>query len=171
MKKEAKSRRTLGPCKNLLFVCILCFKSEKAVNKVMSGKEEIISAMEQFENVQEKYLPKVDRKLVIDLFERIREEPGARPMYTIETFLKEGGNPEEIRQQVIRMTGTAPQMHDRATHLVAHHRLDYELLKEIQDHPEVIEVTGTYMGSDASIGASHEPSTAASRKESQSRNY
>lgn len=137
----------------------------------MSGKDEIISAMEQFERVQEKYLPKVDRKLVVDLFMRLREEPGARPMYTVETFVKEGGNPEEIRQQVIRMTGTAPQMHDRATHLVAHHRLDYELLKEIQDHPEVIEVTGTYMGSDASIGASHEPSTRDSRRESQSRSY
>jgi len=137
----------------------------------MSGKEEIISAMEQFERLQEKYLPKVDRKLIIDLFLRMREEPNVKPMYTIETFVEEGGNPEEIRQEVIRMTGVAPQMHDRATHLVANHRLDYELLKQIQDHPKVKEVTGTYAGSDMSIGASHEPSTPASRRESQSRNY
>ncbi|HEU4604975.1 MAG TPA: hypothetical protein VFS46_01925 [Nitrososphaera sp.] len=136
----------------------------------MSGKEEIMSSMEQFERLQEKYLPKVDRKLIIDLFLGMREEPGVKPMYTIETFV-EGGNSEEIRREVIRMTGAAPQMHDRATHLVAHHKLDYELLKEIQDHPRVKEVTGTYMGSDSSIGASHEPSTAASRRESQSRNY
>ena len=137
----------------------------------MSGKEEIISAMEQFERVQEKYLPKVDRKLIIDMFLHSREEPNVKPMYTVETFVEEGGNPEEIRQEVMWMTGVTPQMHDRATHLVAHHRLDYELLKQIQDHPKVKEVTGTYMGSDASIGASHEPSTHASRRESQSRNY
>jgi hypothetical protein len=129
----------------------------------MSGKEEIISAMEQFERVHEKYLPKVDRKLVIDLFLRIRGEPNTKPMYTVEAFVEEGGNSEEIRQEVIRMTGMTPQLHDRATHLVAHHRLDFELLKKIQDHPKVKEVTGTYMGSDASIGASHEPSTQASR--------
>jgi hypothetical protein len=129
----------------------------------MSGKEEIISAMEQFERVHEKYLPKVDRNLVIDLFLRIRGEPNTKPMYTVEAFLEEGGNSEEIRQEVIRMTGMTPQLHDRATHLVAHHRLDFELLKKIQDHPKVKEVTGTYMGSDASIGASHEPSTQASR--------
>jgi hypothetical protein len=129
----------------------------------MSGKEEIISAMEQFERVHEKYLPKVDRKLVIDLFLRIRGEPNTKPMYTVEAFIEEGGNSEEIRQEVIRMTGMTPQLHDRATHLVAHHRLDFELLKKIQDHPKVKEVTGTYMGSDASIGASHEPSTQASR--------
>jgi hypothetical protein len=137
----------------------------------MSGKEEIISAMEQFERTQGKYLPKVDRRLVIDLFLRMREEPNVKPMYTIETFIEEGGNPEEIRQEVIRMTGVAPEMHDRATHLVANHRLDYDLLKQIQDHPKVKEVTGTYMGSNASIGASHEPSTDASRRESQTRNY
>jgi len=43
------------------------------------------------------------------------------------------------------MTGMAPQFHDNATHLVAQHKLDYELLKQIQDHPKVIEVTGTFM--------------------------
>jgi hypothetical protein len=137
----------------------------------MSGKEEIAAAMEQFEKVQTKYLPKVDRKLVIDLFLRMREEPTVKPMYTIETFVEEGGNAEDIRKEVMRMTGMTPQMHDRATHIVAQHKLDYELLKEIQDHPQVKEVTGTFMGSMASIGASHEPSTETSRKESQSRNY
>jgi len=137
----------------------------------MSGQEEIISAMEQFERVQEKYLPKVDRRLVIDLFLRLRAEPNVKPMYTVETFVDEGGDPEEIRKEVIRMTGMTPQMHDRATHIVAQHKLDHELLKQIQDHPKVKEVTGTYMGSMASIGASHEPSTQASRKDSQSRNY
>lgn len=137
----------------------------------MSGKEEIIRSMENFEELHKKYLPKVDRRLVIDLLLRFRENPSVKPMYTIETFVEEGGNTEEIRQQVIRMTGVTPQIHDRATHLVAHHRLDYELLKQIQDHPKVKEVTGTYMGSDASIGASHEPSTSSRRTESQSRNY
>jgi len=55
--------------------------------------------------------------------------------------------------------------------MVAHHKLDYELLKEIQDMPNVREVVGTYGGSTASIGASHEPSTKESRRESLSRNY
>ena len=136
-----------------------------------SGKEEILSAMNQFEMLQEKYLPKVDRKLVIDLFSRLQEEPNVQPMYDIEIFREEGGNTEEIRSEIIRMTGTAPQFHDHGTHIVAHHKVDYDLLKFIQDRPDVIEVTGTFMGSDASIGASHEPSTHASRRDSQSRNY
>lgn len=137
----------------------------------MSGKEEMISAMEQFERVHEKYLPKVDRKLVIDLFSRLREAPDFRPMYTIEAFLDEGADTEEIRNEVMRITGSAPQFHDRGTHLVTQHRLDYEMLKQIQDQPNVREVTGTHMGSDSSIGASHEPSTRESKRQSQSRSY
>jgi hypothetical protein len=66
----------------------------------------------------------------------------------------------------MRITGTAPQFHDHGTHIVTYHKLDHDLLKQIQDHPEVKEVVGTYMGSMASIGASYEPSTYASRKES-----
>lgn len=137
----------------------------------MSGKEEIVQSMRQFEELHDKYLPKVDRRLVIDLMLRLRENPTEKPMYTIETFVEEGGDPEEIRNEVMRITGMTPQLYDRSTHIVAHHKLDYELLKQIQDHPKVVEVTGTYMGSGASIGASRDQSTAESRRESQSRAY
>jgi hypothetical protein len=129
----------------------------------LSGKEEIISAMEQFEKVHEKYLPKVDRRLVIDLFLRLRENPNDRPMYTIETFTEEGTNQEEIRNDIIQKTGMAPQFFDKGTHIVVNHKLDYDVLKYINDHPKVVEVKGTYMGSMASIGASYESSADAHR--------
>jgi hypothetical protein len=129
----------------------------------LSGKEEIISAMEQFEKLHEKYLPKVDRRLVIDLFLRMRENPNDKPMYTLETFSEEGINNEEIRNDVIQKTGMAPQFFDKGTHMVVHHKLDYDLLKYINDHPKVVEIRGTYMGSMASIGASYE-STADTRR-------
>jgi hypothetical protein len=124
----------------------------------LSGKEEIISAMEQFDKMHKKYLPKVDRRLVIDLFLRLRENPNSKPMYTTETFIEKGANTEDIRNEIIRNTGMAPQFFDKGTHVVVNHRLDYDTLKYINDHPGVVEVTGTYMGSMASIGASHEPS-------------
>ena len=92
-------------------------------------------------------------------------------MYTIEVFGEPGANLEEIRKDVINRTGTAPQFHDKGTHVVAHHKLDYDLLKAIQDMPNVREVVGTSGGSTASIGATHEPSTRESRKKSLSRNY
>lgn len=137
----------------------------------MGAKEEIVSTMEQFEKLHEKYLSKVDRRLVIDLFLRLREDPKIKPMYTVEAFLKKGADTELVRSEIIRITGTAPQFHDQGTHVVAHHKLDYDILKQINDAESVVEVVGTYMGSSASIEASHEPSTHASKKESQSRHY
>lgn len=130
------------------------------------GKEEIISAMEQFEKMHEKYLPKVDRRLVIDLFLRLRENPNDKPMYTVETFTEEGTNHEEIRNDIIQRTGMAPQFFDKGTHIVVHHALDYDLLKYINDHPKVVEIRGTWMGSMASIGASYESSADIRRRES-----
>ena len=117
-----------------------------------------MSAMEQFEKMQEKYLPKVDRKLVVDLFLRLREDPNDKPMYTMETFIEKGTNSEEIRNEIIRDTGMAPQFFDKGTHVVVHHKLDYDLLKLMNDHPGVMEIRGTYMGSMASTGASYDSS-------------
>ena len=117
-----------------------------------------MSAMEQFEKMQEKYLPKVDRKLVVDLFMRLREDPNDKPMYTMETFVEKGTNSEEIRNEIIRDTGMAPQFFDKGTHVVVHHKLDYGLLKLMNDHPGVVEIRGTYMGSMASTGASYDSS-------------
>jgi hypothetical protein len=92
------------------------------------------------------------------LFLRLREKPDEKPMYTIETWVEDGEHKEAIRDQVRQMTGTTPQIYDKGTHLVANHRIDYDLMKKIQDHPKVIEVKGTYMGSNASIGPSQESS-------------
>jgi len=121
--------------------------------------------MEQFEKLHEKYLPKVDRRLVVDLFLRLRENPNDKPMYTLETFTEEGTNNEEIRNDVIQKTGMAPQFFDKGTHIVVHHKLDYNLLKYINDHQKVVEIRGTYMGSMASIGASYESSADTRRGE------
>ena len=121
--------------------------------------------MEQFEKLHQQYLPKVDRRLVIDLLLRLREDPIVKPMYTVETFTEEGTNSEEIRNDIIRKTEMAPQFFDKGTHIVVNHQLDYDLLKYINDHPKVIEIRGTYMGSMASTGASYESSADIRRSE------
>ncbi|HXG07740.1 MAG TPA: hypothetical protein VNI77_10500 [Nitrososphaera sp.] len=85
---------------------------------------------------------------MIDLLLKLKDEPSIKPTYIVEAFIEEGANFEEIRNEVVGMTYTTPQFHDSGTHLVAHHRLDYDLLKQIQDHPGVKQLTGNYAGSD-----------------------
>jgi len=68
-------------------------------------------------------------------------------MYTVESFMKEGLDTEKIRSDVIRVTGMTPAFYDNRTHIVVHHKLDYDTLKQINDFDDILEVTGTYMGS------------------------
>lgn len=56
-----------------------------------------------------------------------------------------------------------PPFYDNGVHIVVHHKLDYDTLKQINDF-DILEVTGTYMGSMTSIDPSREPSTHAHRK-------
>ena len=121
--------------------------------------------MEQFERLHKKYVPKVDRRLLIDLLLRLREDPNSKPMYDIEAFSEKGADTEEIRNDIIRKTGMAPQFFDKGTHVVVHHKLDYDLLKYINDRPRVLEIKGTYTGSMASMGASQESSADIRRAE------
>ena len=121
--------------------------------------------MEHFEQVHQKYLPKVDRRFVIDLFTHLRNHPDRKPMYTVEFFLNEGGDHEEIRNEVIRLTGMAPDFYDKGTHVVVNFELDYDLLKSINDRPQVVEIKGRYTGSMASIGPSYEATEPASDAE------
>jgi len=76
----------------------------------LSGKEEVIAAMENFEQQHQKFLPKVDRRFVIDLFLRLREKPDEKPMYTIESWVEEGGDTQAIRNQVIKDRNCSPDL-------------------------------------------------------------
>lgn len=62
------------------------------------------------------------------------------------------------------MTGITPAFYDNGAHIVVHDKLDYDTLKQINDFDDILEVTGTYMGSMTSTGPSHEPSMHAHRK-------
>ncbi len=118
---------------------------------------EIQAKVKEFREACQKYLPKVDRKLIVELILQQEREPNVKPMFTVEAFVKKGVDTEKVRNEIIRVTGMAPSFHDKGTHIVAHHKLDFDLLKQINDVDYVLEVRGTYTGSSASMGPSHEP--------------
>jgi hypothetical protein len=75
------------------------------------------------------------------------------PMYTLEVFLKENVNVDEIRNIVASEQGVMPAFYDHGTHMVIAHRVNLELLDRISNQPDVIKVRGTYSGGGrASIG-------------------
>jgi hypothetical protein len=104
-------------------------------------------------------LPKIKPALIADLLSRKIEycnEGKNPPMYTIEVFTQKKIDPEKARLYVIQKTGMVPSIYDNGTHYVTNQRLTLEMLKEISDCKDVLEVSGEYSGSCASIGAVHE---------------
>jgi hypothetical protein len=115
----------------------------------------------QKDKIEEAYrqvFPKVDPFLVHDLYLRMQEDPEFKevgPMYTVEVFTKEGTDPEASKKHILKTTGMVPAIYDKGTHYVTHMRLTPEILKKLNDIEYVLEVTGDYTGTDASIGPRH----------------
>lgn len=78
-------------------------------------------------------------------------------MYTIEVFTKNGIDSEEAKMYIIQKTGMIPSLYD-GTHYVTNQKLALEILKEISVCDDVLEITGEYSGSCASIGSVHDRS-------------
>jgi hypothetical protein len=118
--------------------------------------EEVIKKFDEFENAMKTHLGKVDPPLIVDLILRQKKEKNNNPIYTLEVFLKPNPNTEEIRNRIISETGMTPAFYDNGTHLVVAHKIDFNMLKMINDIDFVERIRGTYSGSMASIGPSYD---------------
>ena len=118
--------------------------------------EEVIKKFDEFENAMKTHLGKVDPPLIVDLILRQKKEKNNNPIYTLEVFLKPNPNTEEIRNRIISETGMTPAFYDNGTHIVVAHKIDFNMLKMINDIDFVERIRGTYSGSMASIGPSYD---------------
>ena len=118
--------------------------------------EEVIKKFDEFENAMKTHLGKVDPPLIVDLILRQKKEKNNNPIYTLEVFLKPNPNTEEIRNRIISETGMTPAFYDNGTHIVVAHKIDFNMLKMINDIDFVEKIRGTYSGSMASLGPSYD---------------
>ena len=102
------------------------------------------------------HLSKVDPLLLVDL--RLRQKREKKdPIYTLEVFIKPNQNAEAIRDRIIQDTGMSAAFYDSGTHIVVVHRINFEILKMVNDIDFVEAIKGTYSGGAlASIGPTHE---------------
>jgi hypothetical protein len=116
---------------------------------------ELLKKFDELEEAMKAYLNKVDPPLVVDLILRQKRER-KDPVYTLEVFIKPNQNTEEIRNRIMNITGAAPAFYDSGTHIVVAHRVNFDLLKMINDNEFVERIRGTFIGGMASIGPSYE---------------
>jgi hypothetical protein len=103
------------------------------------------------------HLGKVDPLLIVDLLLRQKKEKNKNPIYTLEVFIKPKQNTDEIRNRIINETGMVPAFYDGGTHVVVAHKIDFDILKVINDIETVERIRGTYAGGGmASIGPVYE---------------
>jgi hypothetical protein len=79
-------------------------------------------------------------------------------MYNIEVFTKRRQNTNAPKEYLYKKTDMLPAVYDKGIHYVTNQKLTLEMLKEISDCKDVLEVSGEYSGSCASIGSVHEHS-------------
>lgn len=118
----------------------------------MSGIETIVKRFDEFENSMKEGLPKVDQRLIIDMLHRLKRDES--PMYTIEIFLKERPNADEVKSIITEGLGVMPALYDHGTHIVVAHRFNLQMLEFISTNLNVEKIRGTFTGGGrgASIG-------------------
>jgi hypothetical protein len=113
---------------------------------------EVLKKFDELENAMRTHLGKVDPLLIVDLILRQKKEE-KNPIYTLEVFVKPNPNTEEIKNRIINETGMVPAFYDGGTHVVVAHRINFDMLKMINDIDDVERIRGTYAGGGmASIG-------------------
>jgi hypothetical protein len=115
----------------------------------LSVESEILRKFDELETMMKRHLGKVDRSLIMDLILRQKEEKN--PIYTLEVFVQQNPNVEEIRNRIVRETGMMPAFYEGGTHIVVAHKINFDMLKMINDIEDVERIRGTYCGG-ASIG-------------------
>jgi hypothetical protein len=119
----------------------------------MSQVNEVLKKFDEFESSMKMHLGKVDPPLIVDLLLRQKEEKNKNPIYTLEVFIKPNQNTDEIRNRIIKETGMVPAFYDGGTHIVVAHKINFDMLKMINDIEFVERIRGTYAGGGtASIG-------------------
>lgn len=123
----------------------------------MSQVGEVLKKFNEFEDSMRTHLGKVDPLLIVDLLLRQKKEKNKNPIYTLEVFIKPKQNTDEIRNRIINETGMVPAFYDGGTHVVVAHKIDFDILKVINDIETVERIRGTYAGGGmASIGPVYE---------------
>jgi hypothetical protein len=107
---------------------------------------DIQTKYEEFQRSCKTILPKIDLKLIEDFLNRQQEDPGARPMYSIEVATKKGLDTQAIKDLVWSKIGEVPDIDNHGTKYRIEHKLSLDALKTLSDYDFVLNVKGSYIG-------------------------
>ena len=120
----------------------------------MSQVHEVLKKFDEFETSMKMHLAKVDPRLIVDLLLRQKKEPNNKnPIYTLEVFIKPNQSTDEIRNRIIEGNRHGHCILRWRNSHSGSHRINFDMLKMINDIETVERIRGTYSGGGmASIG-------------------
>jgi hypothetical protein len=97
---------------------------------------------DELQGLFQRYLPNVDPDLIYDLLNRLRENPGVTPTYTLEIYTKKDVDSAKTSEFIYKIMGAMATVYDNGTHYVINQELSLDMLKNISDLKGIIEITG-----------------------------
>lgn len=111
---------------------------------VMSGIEDIATKYDDFINTIKTQLPKVNKSLIFELMPLLKEEKES-PGYNLQIHVRDNANRDELKNVILKEWGVVPAFYDH-NHAVVEHRINLQLLKQLNDLDSVDSISGSRSG-------------------------
>ncbi|MDP8906839.1 MAG: hypothetical protein M3M88_04900 [Thermoproteota archaeon] len=111
---------------------------------VMSGIEDIAKKYDDFINTIKTQLPKVSKSLIFELMPLLKEEKES-PGYNLQIHVKDNANKDELKSLILKEWGVVPAFYEH-NHAVVEHRINLQLLKQLNDLDSVDSISGSRSG-------------------------
>ena len=111
---------------------------------VMSGIEDIATKYDDFINTIKTQLPKVNKSLIFELMPLLKEEKES-PGYNLQIHIKDNANKDELKNVILQEWGVVPGFYEH-NHAVVEHRINLQLLKQLNDLDTVDSISGSRSG-------------------------
>ena len=85
---------------------------------------------DELQGLFQRYLPNVDPDLIYDLLNRLRENPGVTPTYTLEIYTKKDVDSAKTSEFIYKIMGAMATVYDNGTHYVINQESIIRYVKE-----------------------------------------
>lgn len=120
----------------------------------MECTDNIKDRFREFEDAMTSCLPKVDKKLIIELLGDLKEDE--YPGYNLQIKLREGFNETSFRESILKDMGVVPAFHQDEKyggHAAVEHRVNFKTLTYLNSMNDISYIRGSRAGGGrASIG-------------------
>jgi hypothetical protein len=120
----------------------------------MECTDNIKNRFREFEDAMTSCLPKVDKKLIIELLGDLKEDE--YPGYNLQIKLREGFNETSFRESILKDMGVVPAFHQDEKyggHAAIEHRVNFKTLTYLNNMNDISYIRGSRAGGGrASIG-------------------